>query len=257
MIVLGIMVGVAALTFPRLTRPLAETEAHQAANRLREAITDCRQAAALRGEPLFLRLVAGETRVAWGDWSVLLADESAGGTDAGGAPASSVQQPAGFAEATSAGESPTTTQQPARQAASGRTSPLQRSLVLPHEVVVEAVRWGRASSSASGIAGGEDETAGGAEPAATDAASPSPPPPTRAAAGPAGAEAPPASGQWYLPFLPSGRTRNCQIILRDTLVGTRLMLELDAVTGMTRLERLTSATPRETAAGGATSSAFQ
>src|SRR6056297_1572306 len=88
MIVLGIMVGAAALTFPRLTRPLSESDAQQAANRLRDGLSECQQTASLHGVPLFVRLQAGESRIVWGDWSVLLAEETSLG-DASGQVASS------------------------------------------------------------------------------------------------------------------------------------------------------------------------
>jgi prepilin-type N-terminal cleavage/methylation domain-containing protein len=221
MIVLGIMVGAAALTFPRLTRPLSESDAQQAANRLRDGLSECQQTASLHGVPLFVQLQAGESRVVWGDWSVLLAEEASLG-DASALVASSASslgssnfaaRPAGISPAGTAANS------------DGRSPPADatRSFELPHGVVIASVHFGRnqpITANAPTITGATSE------------------------------EAAPAGQRWYLPFLPSGRTRDCRIVLHDPLTSTELLLELDAATGMMRVDRLGRAVPREPTATG-------
>lgn len=49
--------------------------------------------------------------------------------------------------------------------------------------------------------------------------------------------------QWYLPFLPSGQTRDAVIVLRDSVTGSRVALEIEAVTGMMRTQRLSAGVP--------------
>jgi|GEM_PF-1442001 len=49
--------------------------------------------------------------------------------------------------------------------------------------------------------------------------------------------------QWYLPFLPSGQTRDAVIVLRDSVTGSRVALEIEAITGMMRTQRLSAGVP--------------
>lgn len=51
--------------------------------------------------------------------------------------------------------------------------------------------------------------------------------------------------QWYLPFLPSGQTRDAVIVLRDTVTGSRVAIEIEAVTGAMRTQRLRAAESRD------------
>ncbi len=215
LIVLAIMVGMAALTFPRLTRPLADSDAHRAANRLRDEIAECRQAAMTSGEPLFLRLEAGGSEIEWGGWSVLMAGELDGGN---------------------ASWQPEVTTSADRGDAAGELSAITapnrlRSYSMPPELVIDSVRWepmiGQPERSdnenRSPGAGGDSEQAvgGAANPEASEAS-----------VGRLDGE------RWYLPFLPSGRTRSCVIAVRDSVSGSRMGIEIDAVSGMARVVRL-------------------
>lgn len=49
--------------------------------------------------------------------------------------------------------------------------------------------------------------------------------------------------QWYLPFLPNGQTRDAVIVLRDSVTGSRVALEIEAITGMMRTQRLSAGVP--------------
>jgi prepilin-type N-terminal cleavage/methylation domain-containing protein len=55
---------------------------------------------------------------------------------------------------------------------------------------------------------------------------------------------------WYLSYLPTGRCRDCHIILRDTSTGARCGLEIDGVLQMMRFQRLPSITPSESSSVG-------
>lgn len=235
LIVLAIMVGVAALTFPRLTRPLAESDAHQAANDLRDAITECRQSAALSGQPLFMRLESLQSEVEWGGWTELLASQF-GSADQGWQP-----EP----------ESESSTEDVLGRGLSAYPTGL-KSARLPHGVVIESVHWisnvfaddpmSRMASTDGDPAAVTDaaedrseeerfsELIGSDDATGVDVAS--------EAASAVDGE------RWFLPFLPSGRTRDCVIVLRDPLSGGRVGLELDSVTGMTRVRRLASSDRR-------------
>ena len=75
LIVLSIMVAMAAVAWPNLRRPIADTAVQQAAGQLREQIAICKNAAAIKGQPLLMRIEAGKRSVQWGDWKQLIADQ--------------------------------------------------------------------------------------------------------------------------------------------------------------------------------------
>ncbi|KLU05739.1 hypothetical protein RISK_002371 [Rhodopirellula islandica] len=78
MIVLTIMVGVGAVAWPSLRRPMADSSVQQAANLLRAEISDCRQTAAIEGEPRLMRFSANQPLVASGHWADLVAEQLIG-----------------------------------------------------------------------------------------------------------------------------------------------------------------------------------
>ncbi|WDQ15704.1 hypothetical protein PSR62_18930 [Rhodopirellula sp. P2] len=75
MIVLTIMVGIGAVAWPSLRRPMADSSVQQAANLLRAEISDCRQTAAIQGEPRLMRFNANQPLVTSGHWSDLVAEQ--------------------------------------------------------------------------------------------------------------------------------------------------------------------------------------
>lgn len=226
LIVLAIMVGVAALSFPRLTRPLAESDAHRAANHLRDAITECRQSAALGGQPLFMRLESQQSQVEWGGWTELLAGEFDDARQ-GWQPQQETVTPA-----TDRSDSGI----PANQTA-------LKSAALPAGVVIESVRWISDVSASDGVSetASDQRDSATASGAVIDPSNEALPEPFESTDEPvAGADTPSDSiegERWYLPFLPSGRTRDCVIVLHDPTSGARVRLELDSVTGMMRVTR--------------------
>lgn len=222
LIVLAIMVSLAAITFPRLTRPLAESEAQRAAQLLRDQIADCRQAALVSGEPMFVRLESGSGEVSWGGWGGLLAED----LDGNGSPANL---------ATSAPD-------PGPMADSGGDASMRhatRRFSLPPGFVVSDVRRGQladgeADASSAAMAASGAGTAGRRPGIEFGEAMPS----SELADSLAPAVVPADGQRWYLPFLPSGVGRDATVVIVDTLDGSRAAMEIDAVTGMTRIERL-------------------
>lgn len=222
LIVLAIMVSLAAITFPRLTRPLAESEVQRAAQLLRDQIADCRQAALVSGEPMFVRLETGSGEVSWGGWVGLLAEDRDGnGLQADPATSATDSGPA----ADSGGQ--------------GTTRPVTRRFSLPPGFVVSDVRRGQAADlEADG--GSAAVAASGADPVGRQSGFElGGPRPSSDPAGPLSPAVVPADGQRrYLPFLPSGVGQDATVVIVDTLDGSRAALEIDAVTGMTRIGRL-------------------
>lgn len=229
MIVLTIMVAMAALSFPRLTRPLTESDAQRAANVLREEIADCRQAAMVGGEPMFLRLESSTGTIAWGGWTTLMAGEFEGIGD-GWQPESTAVADRGTAGGGLSGVD--------GNLASASAIPRSNAVSLPAGMVVTEVRWTPVLGDTA-VSSGDGSLAG-------DASLPG-----ESLSG----ETLPAGQRFYLPFLPSGRTRNAVIVVLDTTTGSRAGIEVDAVTGMLRTIRLPAIRAVDLpSAGGAASS---
>lgn len=228
LIVLAVMVGIVAVAFPRLTRPLAESEVQRAASGLRDTIVDCRQAAAFFGQPVVLRLQAGGDQIVWGDWAEVIGEDwgLVGDTDGGDTTASALST--STSSSGSVGNP---------IAFDGRP----RRSTLPFGMVVEAVHWvtrgGPGDELPDSVLMGD--AAGGI--------------PGDAAGGGFGNE---SGERWYVAFLPSGRSRDCVIVVLDRATGMRAGLEIDAVTGLSRITRLPAATATATATAAATATAL-
>ncbi len=253
MIVLTIMVAMAALSFPRLTRPLTESDVQRAANVLRDEIADCRQAAMVGGEPLFLRLESATGTIAWGGWATLMAGEF-DGAGAGWQP-----EPMSAADGATAGTGPAEGGDADRSLTVAM--PRSNTVSLPAGMVVTEVRWTPVLGDADDASLESDVDAGGAGTGGSLSGETS----SGAATLSPGEPLPPSETlspgrRFYLPFLPSGRTRNAVIVVFDTTTGSRAGIEVDAVTGMLRTIRLPEIEPVElpgasggTSTGGDTS----
>jgi Tfp pilus assembly protein FimT len=245
LIVLSVMVGVVAVAFPRLTRPLAESEVQRAAGGVREVVGDCRQTASFFGQPLVMCLKAGSDEVVWGDWAGVI------GEDWGSGVADDVAE---------GRQSPSMAPEDSGQ--TGRTSggnPITfdgkpRRYRLPYGMVVEAVHWATRGDDdelpESVVIGGSGDDMVGpggrltGEGSTDTNASPPPPPQTGRTGRSGGAMAGGATeGRWYIAFLPSGRCRDSVIVVRDTATGMRAALEIDAVSGLSRVTRLPAFAP--------------
>lgn len=189
MIVLTIMVGVAAVAWPSLRRPMADSSVQQAANQLRAEISDCRQSASVQGQPRLMRFEANQPVIGWGDWKDLVAEQLAD--------ANTLNQ-------------------------EEDTSDLN-SWELPVDIVVDEVQL----DSRTYVARDESSTL----PASTLPAS----------ILPNAIEI--SVSKWYLPFLPNGQTRDAVIVLRDSVTGSRVALQVDGVTGMMKTSRLSAVDP--------------
>lgn len=244
LVVLALLGGLMALAWPALRRPLQSSGAQRAAASLQEWLAETRHRASLSGQFRLVRFQQGSGEVFAGPWRSLMAD-SVGFDDAGDA----------------------------SQATRSRDVGLHR-WTLPEGVVVDAVRFGSLvpEQSGTGAAGGlRSEPIGSAASNADsfdsgdfdsgDFDSGQEASRFSSAEVPDGRESNGLSSateglRWYLPFLPTGQTRDAEIWLRDPASGARVRLIIDAVTGMMRSERMrnasasTTAALRDDAAGG-------
>lgn len=250
LIVLSVMVGLVGLVFPRLTRPLAESEVQRAAADFRDHLVDCRQTAVLAGRPLVLRLERGTGNYLWGEWEAVLAEDAGLGSIDNGLGGDSLAN-----EASAVTEGGLATGSELDRSSVSPSALVVRRLSLPPGMVFEAIHWaaetptaawagaappGSAavgefgsgeSPQADNLRSGSDSAidAGQIEPSVSAAS-----PPTFAI----------ESGRRdYLSFLPSGQSRDCVVVFRESATGMRAALEMDAITGMTRLVRLPAVAP--------------
>lgn len=248
LIVLSVMVGIVGIVFPRLTRPLAESEVQRAAADFRDHLVDCRQTAVLSGRPLVLRLERGTGSYLWGEWDAVLAE----GTgldlvDDGLAGESLANEPSAMTDDGSATGSDL-------DRSSAAPSDLKvRQLSLPAGMVFEAIHWA-AETPASAWAGEAREGAADAGEFGAGESLPADGGDSLRSDGdsaidrgrvdpPVSGDSPPTSAiesgrRDYLSFLPSGQSRDCVVVFRESASGMRAALEMDAITGMTRLVRL-------------------
>lgn len=81
MIVLVVIVGILALVWPNLQRPLQRAELSQATQQLREVIDESRYQAISTGTPVFIRLKLGENEVVAGDFDSFASTDSSMSTE--------------------------------------------------------------------------------------------------------------------------------------------------------------------------------
>ncbi|TWU38479.1 pilus assembly FimT family protein [Novipirellula artificiosorum] len=220
LIVLAIMVALAAVAWPSLRRPMADSTVHQAAAALRDQISSCRQAAAMHGQPRLMRFESGQSSVRWGTWTDLIAEQL---RDASSLEASPLD--ASTLSAANNGEE-----------SLDDASVTGGLWELPIDVVIDDVQLDTQtyetpeSLPLTGLSeavtqASEDESFEWGDAAqSTDPLDENP-------------------TSWYLPFLPNGQTRDAVIVLRDVVSGSRVALEIDAVTGMMRTSRMSSIEP--------------
>jgi len=264
LIVLTVMVGVVGIAFPRLTRPLAESEVQRAASDFRDHMIDCRQAAVLAGRPFVLSIRRGSGDYVWGDWAAVLAEGDGGVT---GSAAIRGESDAAAANDTASASSMSGSR------TGGETSepPLVlRRQALPEGMVFEAVYWeGETPVEAWGVSeigeargfegqgdrDGQGDASSGRGESGTGALG------AMAGGGAAGggrveenaSSAIEVGRRDHLNFLPSGRGRDCVIVFREPLTGLRAALESDAITSMTRVVRLPPVAPEAAALPGSAS----
>lgn len=214
-VVLAVLAGLMALAWPSLNRPLRGSDAQRAAATLREQLAVARQQALRDGELVLVRLRGGQDEIEWGNWRGLIAETLSA--------ESGLPRP--MAAEDSAGQ--------------------LRSWSLPGGVVVEGVRLvslpsdpaEQTADAVSAVPGAFSNVDGGnarsATASAIDAGGDTPAPQDSG-----DREAVGANDRWYLPFLPNGETRAAEIVLRDPLSGARVLVSIDAVTGMMRSEKL-------------------
>lgn len=205
-IVLVVMIGLLAIVWPNLQRPLSRTTLSEAAQVLREVIDETRYQATVQGVPQFVHLSQGLGEFQSGTIEAFLA---AGDNDSGNA---------------------------------GVTLAKIKQWKLPSPVVVSGVSWALDSRSmdsdpfsaeAGRLTQPADNNPRGLAGDTASAAS------ARLLSGTAsGSETGLSTGlEWWLPFLATGQGRDARIELRDNSIQQSLTVTYEAATGALEISR--------------------
>lgn len=238
LIVLAILAGLAGLVWPTLRRPLAESELQQTFRLLQDRLGDCRDQAQLSGQLVVARCEAGSSTIRWGDWEGMISDfadlgskrqlGSQGSLTNEGLKLNEFQLPEAMEVERVFRGSLAELKGLEGVNASEEYSSRAGTAGSPVELTSDR-QWpgGDSSRSTSGVSGGTSQTPGTVMPGTVML-----PPVMRGEA-------------WYIPFLPDGQTSAMVIVVHDARSGMRGGIEVDMVTGMFRMERLTSSSPTE------------
>lgn len=227
-IVLVVMIGLMAIAWPNLQRPLSRTTLDEAAQTVRSAMDESRYQATLGGTPWFVRFETGSFTVTAGSLASWLADDPGLGD--------------GLTGIASNPES-TFPDAPANLNSTAPTSPsAKRSWRLPEQVRIAAVHWNLPSSapadSATQTAQATDSD-GLAGPRATDSAAVDALPTATTVADSTdesfSVDAP--AQLYWLPLLASGRGRDATIVLYDQLTQQSIQVIFISSTGAIEVSR--------------------
>ena len=223
LIVLAVIAGLVAIAWPNLRKPLGDTPLSQAAASLRELFDECRYQAVLRGELTMLRVEKQSSTVMLGSWEALLASQL------------ELKTPAPDVAVDSADTDATSTETTSNVLMGKRRPPFQYKFALPPDIVVEQVIWSVSLPSTSE----NDALDLGQAPSNTPSS-------YQPNDGLLATELDDTSdsqgtGFWYVPFTPSGVSKDVSIILRDTTTQKRIALQHQQGTGLMTLTKLPDA----------------
>lgn len=214
-IVLVVMVGILAVVWPNLQRPLQRTSLDEAAQMVRDAIDESRYQSALRGAPYFVRLQEGSSQLFSGSFESFL--------NANSDTASLLSSAAGTGSGLSVGSSGVDS------TAAGRI-PAVRTWELPASVVISRVDWTLEAlySSSEEEAVEVDDANLALEPASAG---------TLEATDSGSLSGSVTGRQWWLPLTAVGRGRDATIELFDSSINQRLRVTYSSATGALEITR--------------------
>lgn len=202
LIVLALMAGIMALAWPNLRKPLGQTPLKQSAAAIRELIDECRYQATLRGELTLLRLERNSPQLQLGSWETLLEERlSESGT--------SINESSLNREATSS-----ISPESSNSNRNASNPILKRQWLLPDPIVVEQVLWTCVDPLAN--EGSEFSPSDRSPTSSADSLN------DTSSITPSGNDN--RAESWYVPFLPSGQSRDLSIILLDSQTQKRIMV---------------------------------
>ena len=221
MIVLALMVGLLAIAWPNMQRPMNRTTLNEAAQVLREAIDDGRNEAITTGRPIFIQLQNDQHEVRSGAFDSFANEESEVGHQLSQSNAATVA--VGYA--------------------SHSEEKCPRTWRLPETVVITEVNWTTNSSSTqsedelwaseSNSDGSNDESTQGAHGTAKHSSTRNGLADTELNT----METEVAHSDWWLPISATGLSRSASIVLYDTSIHETLTVTYAAETGALEIVR--------------------
>ncbi|MFN7737967.1 MAG: Tfp pilus assembly protein FimT/FimU [Pirellula sp.] len=235
MIVLVVMVGILAIAWPNLQKPLRRAGLSQATQKLREAIDESRYQAMTTGTPVFIQLRQGESEVRSGGLDAFATDESdltASGSNFG--ESTSVESPSPIStDSLSPSVGNAMTQTPA-------VAP--KVWHLPENIVITDVTWDDAPSSEGESMGVDDATAASGASRNTSSGYGQ-----FATSENSVAEVDAAEGsfdmldgaehEWWLPLTSLGQSRDVEITLWDKTSHESMKVSFSSATGELEIHR--------------------
>ena len=230
MIVLVLMVGLLAIAWPNMQRPLRRTTLNEAAQVLREAIDEGRHEAITTGEPIFVQMQQGNHEVRTGSFANFANSDDAGDSTngstlgAGAFPSKIQTKPAENRHGL--GENHTDARTP-------------RTWRLPDSIVIAEVNWTSESTTEEaddiGLASSSDsmtndvkspwnEDSDIKKSGSTD---------SEAAIGAIGT----SHSDWWLPISATGQSRSASIVLYDTSIHEKMTVTYASATGALEIVR--------------------
>ncbi|MCC7336632.1 MAG: hypothetical protein IT422_16190 [Pirellulaceae bacterium] len=230
-IVLLLMVGVLAVVWPNLQRPLQRTSLDEAAQMVRDAIDESRYQAALHGAVQFVQLQQGSSQLRSGSFDGFLNSNSDISASLPAALSDGATTPQAASSSYPGTDSANSSGLGAERSTAVRTQTL-RTWQLPPPVVISNVDWTLESIIPSGVDDqipfDSDEYETEREYAADTALDPT----TNA-----NEFDPATSRQWWLPLTAEGRGRDASIELFDASIDQRLYVTYSAATGALEISR--------------------
>jgi len=209
LIVLAVIAGLMALAWPNLRKPLNDSPLSQAAASLRELFDECRYQAILRSELTMLRVENQSSTVVMGSWEALLANQL------------EIPSPSSTTDTPLEAEAENTNALMGK-----RRPPFQFRFALPADIVVEQVVWSVSLPASSGRDDSESDPTTQNAPALDRTSDSLLNDQLTNSSDSQG------SSFWYIPFTPSGLSKDVSIILRDTTTQKRIALQHQQGTGL-------------------------
>ncbi|MFM2097274.1 MAG: hypothetical protein RIS70_4398 [Planctomycetota bacterium] len=203
LIVLVVMVGLMAIAWPSLRRPLADSVLQQAGNEMRQAMETARQTSLATGRPVLLRVSAESADLQLRSLQHLIGAERRDNQDL------ATSQRSGTQPETSLEKRATFSDSPALPAIPSLSAGVIIETVILGDAVPDADTWER------------DQDRIGGRPSGSGIRTDEP-------------------SSWLIPFLPSGRSIDCTIVLRDTSNQRRLGVRRESATGSLRFTAMPS-----------------
>ncbi len=218
------MIGLLAIVWPSLQKPLRRTSLNEAAQQLRDAIDQSRYQAITSGAPVFVQFRQGEGEVRSGTFSSFMSDPAASTGDQPGIEDSEKDIAA------------LSTPEPSMANKIEKTLPL-KTWKLPDHIVVSEVTWSLPTPVDEELESNETdfekelqgemresqgETLSQAEPNDWEASL---------------TEGVEASRDWWLPVAASGQSRDASIVLLDTSLNETLTVTYEAASGSLEIVR--------------------